>query len=210
MAGKIHFTNSIEEMEQYVDKSQIVAEMGGDNPYHYEYIEPKEDENARLSDTETREKLEEERAGMIKEYERLTLNWISGTGDKDLPAQRTEIANKLRAEYWALDPYIRARSIYDRLKVLQPGGKVDWTQAVKPADRATTAANGNASSVAAGVESKVTDAAAGVGEGKSEGLKADGPQAATVAAGVEDKVADQAATTEAAPNGAVKETAEAA
>jgi CRAL/TRIO domain len=44
----------------------------------------------------------------------------------DLAAQRDRLATALTADYWALDPYVRARSLYDRLGVIGPGGVVDF------------------------------------------------------------------------------------
>ena len=65
------------------------------------------------------------------EYEKTLLEWFSvassATGDgADTPmitsqaeadrirGKRDEVAEKLRSNYWQLDPYIRARSVYDK------------------------------------------------------------------------------------------------
>jgi hypothetical protein len=36
------------------------------------------------------------------------------------------LIEKLREQYWVLDPYIRARSLYDRLNIIQGGGKIEF------------------------------------------------------------------------------------
>ena len=134
VASKIHFTNNVKDLEPWVDRSQIPQEMGGDSPYEYHYIEPREGENDLMKDTATRRKLEVERAVLGAEFERLTVQWIKGD---NVNAQRQQLAAKLKEQYWKLDPYIRARTLYDRLGVLGPGGKVDWSNSTRPAPNFT-------------------------------------------------------------------------
>lgn len=69
------------------------------------------------------------REGLYKEYEEATLQWIQNPqGDKaaEIKARRESIATKLRDDYWNVDPYVRSRSYYDRIGVLQPGGRINW------------------------------------------------------------------------------------
>jgi len=65
-----------------------------------------------MKDTATRDKILEERAVMVEKFENATKAWISGDDEK--AAERNAIAEELNANYWKLDPYIRARTLYDR------------------------------------------------------------------------------------------------
>jgi hypothetical protein len=61
------------------------------------------------------------------EYEKKTFDWIAGRGDSDsIKKERDLLAQKLHDNYWQLDPYIRARTIYDRTGMIQRGGKINF------------------------------------------------------------------------------------
>ncbi len=73
----------------------------------------------------TRDKLLAARELLYKEYEDATLQWMQnheGEQGQAIKVRRNEIAGRLREDYWKVDPYIRARSLYDRARVLGPGG----------------------------------------------------------------------------------------
>ena len=217
VAAKVHFTNSVEELENFVDKSNIVKEMGGDDPYEYGYVEPEEGENKRLEDAETRKRLEADRVKIGKEFEKLTAEWMATTdsaASAELLSQRNEVAARLKKGYWELDPYQRARSLYDRIGVLSQDGKVDWSvvvgqksakgkaAAAKDGDEEDSgdedfqdAAEDGAARVAAGVEEKVSEKAAAANGLSTETNTATATEggASTVGAGVEEEVADKAA-----------------
>lgn len=127
MASKVHFTNNNEEMEAYVPRLQIISELGGAEDWNYQYIEPVPGENDTMKDTATRDKLLLAREEIVKEYEKATLEWIHGMGDvQAVKKSRNDIAGRLKADYWGLDPYIRARSYYDRVGMINPGGRVQF------------------------------------------------------------------------------------
>jgi hypothetical protein len=127
VASKVHFTNNVEEMEVYVPKPQIIHELGGAEDWTYQYVEPVPGENDTMKDTETRDKLLLAREEIVKEYEKATLEWIQGTGNLNaVKKSRNEIASKLKVDYWGLDPYVRARSYYDRVGMINPGGKIQF------------------------------------------------------------------------------------
>ena len=203
VAAKVHFTNSLTELESYVDKSSIVKELGGDNPYEYEFIEPVEGENKKLEDTAKREELEAARAELVAKYEELTAEWIAGSSPDALAAvqsKRSEVAQQLKESYWELDPYVRARTFYDRVGVLAPDGKVDWSKVVGRKSASLAGADVSKASKSTSV--------AGSGDGAFETPKEEVTEkvalngtASTAAAGVEDKLADKAALPNAAPPG---------
>jgi hypothetical protein len=126
----VHFTNNAKEMEAFIPMKHIPKDLEGDEDWTYQYVEPVEGENAKLADTETRDRLLAARAALYQEYEQATMEWIQsgGEGEKgaEIKARRNAIAGRLRDDYWNVDPYLRARSYYDRIGVLLPGGKLDW------------------------------------------------------------------------------------
>ncbi|KAM0140012.1 hypothetical protein ACHAO1_002549 [Botrytis cinerea] len=127
VASKVQFTNNVEEMSEFVPRSQILAELGGDEDWEYKFVEPVPGENDLLKDTATRDKLLKERENIVDAYEKATLEWINSEGKTpEIKTRRTELAKELRDDYWKLDPYIRAKSLYDRTGVINPGGKLDF------------------------------------------------------------------------------------
>jgi hypothetical protein len=109
-----------------------MKELEGDENWEYAYSEVKEGENAKMEDTETRDKLIAERQTLAKEIQDVTIEWICASQKKDTDAvnaakdKRHSLIDKLREQYWVLDPYIRARSLYDRLDIIKGGGKIEF------------------------------------------------------------------------------------
>ncbi|CZT00853.1 related to CSR1-phosphatidylinositol transfer protein [Rhynchosporium agropyri] len=127
VASKVQFTNTKSEMEAFVPASQIIKELDGSEDWSYAYIEPVPGENDLMKDTTTRDKLLQSREALVSEYENATLDWINGSGDvAAVKTKRHGLANGLRGDYWKLDPYVRARSIYDRVGLIQQGGKLQF------------------------------------------------------------------------------------
>ena len=136
VASKIHFTRSVADLEKFIPKSRIVKELEGDEDFEYKYVEPVPGENDLMKDTATRDKIQEERNRMVERFEQLTKRWVTGN---DVSAERDDVAKELNANYWKLDPYIRARTLYDRIGAIgERGGfvyskteetKVEKTQA---------------------------------------------------------------------------------
>ncbi|CAK7230328.1 phosphatidylinositol transfer protein csr1 [Sporothrix bragantina] len=145
VAGKVHFTNNVSDLEEFISRDQIIKELDGDEDWEYRYVEPEAGENDKIKDTAAREKLLADREHLYRAFEEATASWIvNGDGEqaKVLRAKREDIAKQLRDQYWTLDPYIRARSLYDRTGMLCPGGKVDFYAKIKKDE--TTQTNGNA------------------------------------------------------------------
>lgn len=129
VASKVNFTNSVTDMEDFIARNHIIKELGGDDDWAYQYLEPVAGENSRMTDTETREKLLAERQKLVDKYEQATLDWIENTNAStvsDVKNKRNLLANELRDDYWRLDPYLRARTVYDRMGMLQEGGKLQF------------------------------------------------------------------------------------
>lgn len=127
VASKVHFTKNVEELETFIERSHIIKELGGDDPWEYKYLEPQPGENELMSDDGTKQRLLDERAGIVKDFESATQQWVQDPQAHDSSKQRrNELAERLRSGYWQLDPYIRARSLYDRKGLIKKGGKIPF------------------------------------------------------------------------------------
>jgi hypothetical protein len=130
VAGKVHFTKSLDDLLPFVPKENIPKEMGGDEDFEYHYIEPQPDENKMMEDTAARDEIVDERKRIVKDYEAVTTEWLLHDRTKesekpvleDIKTRRQNLTEQLRANYWRLDPYVRARSYLDRERVIRPGG----------------------------------------------------------------------------------------
>ncbi|USW58988.1 Putative CRAL-TRIO lipid binding domain, CRAL/TRIO domain, CRAL/TRIO domain superfamily [Septoria linicola] len=136
VASKVHFASNVNDLEQFIPRSQIMKDLGGDEDWTYSYPEPQADEDAQMKDTATRDKILAERKELVNSYEQETAKWMHG---EDKGEGRTRLAQRLAENYWKLDPYVRARSMYDRSNVIQPGGKLDFY----PKSATPAAAGGN-------------------------------------------------------------------
>lgn len=127
VAGKVHFTKNVEELAEFVERSHIIKELGGDDPWTYQYVEPIAGENQLLSDGVTRQRLLDERAAVVKDYESTTQQWIHDPNSTvTLQQKRSELTMRLRTGYWELDPYLRARTLYDRTGIIREGGQIQY------------------------------------------------------------------------------------
>lgn len=125
----MHFTNNVKEVEEYIDLKRIPKELDGEEDWEYKYVEPSPGENDRMKDTDTRDRMLAEREQQYRDFEEATIRWIQkpdGDEAAKVKAEREAVASKLSTGYWTLDPYVRARSLYDRTGVLTDGGKVDF------------------------------------------------------------------------------------
>lgn len=128
IVSKIQFTKSVSDLENYIPRERIFKELGGPENWEYKYIEPEQSENKRMDDSTTREALEDERHGIVKELLTTTSSWITASATKDneqlktSKARRAELAEQLSANYWKLDPYVRARNCLDRAGIIPDVG----------------------------------------------------------------------------------------
>ncbi|KAI2602671.1 CRAL/TRIO domain-containing protein [Hypoxylon sp. NC1633] len=149
VASKVHFTNTLKDLEEFIATEKIPNDLEGRSGYAYQYVESVLGENAKMKDIETREKLLQERETLYEEYESKTIEWIGeadATKRAALHSERDTVAKKLRDQYWRLDPYLRSRSLYDRIGVIKPDGKLDYY----PSKTAVAATNGNTAALAVG------------------------------------------------------------
>jgi len=135
VASKVHFCSDDKELAAYIPKARIMRELGGDEDWKYEYVEPVEGEDAQMADRATRERIEGERKGLVEGYESQTMAWARGEADA-----RAELKARLRENYWRLDPYVRARGLCDRIGMLGPGEKLDFYPSKDKVQRAAARA----------------------------------------------------------------------
>ncbi len=126
VAAKVHFLSGAKGLEQLIPREHIIKELGGDEDWEYDYVEPKLHENDKLPDTETQNAIFEVRKKLGDDLFSLTLEWIAYPQTDSLNSRRNEVIKKLRDNYWTLDPYVRARTILDRTGVIKGGGTVDF------------------------------------------------------------------------------------
>ncbi|RAL03788.1 CRAL-TRIO domain-containing protein [Aspergillus ibericus CBS 121593] len=132
VASKIQFTKNVQDLEKFIPRDRIMKELDGDEDWAYQYVEPQPDENKLQEDTAKRDEMVAERQQLAQELQDVTIEWISSTKKKDestvkaVIEKRKDLVDRLRAQYWELDPYARATSLYDRLDVIQGGGKIEF------------------------------------------------------------------------------------
>jgi hypothetical protein len=90
-----------------------------------------------MADEATRTKLQAERNAIVARYETAVQEWVR-EGPKpeslaDRRRARDEVAEELRANYWVLDPYVRARTLYDRMGMIRPAGELAFYSKEAPA-----------------------------------------------------------------------------
>lgn len=132
VAAKIQFTKNVENLEEFIPRNHIPKDLGGDEDFTYEYIEPEPNENAQMEDTKKRDELLAERDNIIINFHNATLSWISAAAKNDtdkctaMKKQRGELVGQLSDAYWKLDPFLRARCLYDRQGMIKPNGEIDF------------------------------------------------------------------------------------
>ena len=152
VAGKVNFVKNVDELEKFVPKNQIPKELGGDEDWVYKYPEPVPGENDTMKDEATRSAIEADRTQIVSRYESTVLEWIkAGPSSGNIEERRKErdtVAEELRQNYWKLDPYVRARTLYDRMGVINPGGQLAFYPKATSATAAPAAAPGTVSTSA--------------------------------------------------------------
>jgi hypothetical protein len=123
VAAKIRFANTQQELSEIIPKSEIIKELGGPRDWEYTYKEPVPGENELQKDTATRDKLLAARSKIVDSFVASTQQWIAqGQQDKVVAAERQKLAKALEEDYWKLDPYVRAKTHYDRVGYIEADG----------------------------------------------------------------------------------------
>ncbi len=129
-ASRVKFTRGKKGLQRHIAPEHIMKEYGGDEDWKYEYEEPTETENLHMQDAITRDRIIAERRILAMRFEELTNEWImtaqGSDQEKSTRAKRDAAAEELIANFWQLDPYVRARSLYERQGCFRGAEGVDW------------------------------------------------------------------------------------
>lgn len=143
VAGKVSFVKNVDELEKFVPRNQIPKELGGDEAWEYKYPEPVPGENDAMKDDATRQAVQADRSQIVDRYEAAVLAWVregaQGKSADERRRERDEVAEQLRQNYWKLDPYVRARTLYDRTGVVGQAGQLAFYPTAAPGRVATSA-----------------------------------------------------------------------
>ncbi|KAE8381840.1 CRAL-TRIO domain-containing protein [Aspergillus bertholletiae] len=132
IVSKVDFTYTTADLEKHIAPEHLVKELGGKDPYEYQFIEPVDGENERMADTVTRDALLSERENIGEELLQATADWIElakGDDAAKLAAakeRRNSTIEHMRLNYWKLDPYVRGRGHLDRAGVIGEGGNISF------------------------------------------------------------------------------------
>ena len=140
VASKVHFASNVDELQEWIPRGQIMKELGGEEEFTYTYVEPVEGEDREMEDTASRDKILAERTELVKSYESETIQWVHGD---DAGEGRNRLAERLAENYWRLDPFIRATSLYDRTGVIGKEGRLDFYPSAPGAAASTSASGGD-------------------------------------------------------------------
>ncbi|KAM3558716.1 hypothetical protein MY1884_003859 [Beauveria asiatica] len=130
ISDKVKFTKSRRDLFKYIEPGQVLKEHGGLDDFRYEYEEPMMDENFKMQNTITRNYLLLERQMLVERFEDVTKEWVMNAQGTDRAAEvssrRNQVCAELTANFWELDPYVRARSLYDRRGCLSGTGNLQY------------------------------------------------------------------------------------
>lgn len=149
---KVHFTKTVADLNRFVSRDNLPADLSGSDAqasYGYRYIEPDALDKTETLSTElycpTRDFLQGQRARLAEELLDATRLWLQTGARHDRVGlaiqqdRRRDVIEKLRVNYWRLDPFVRARTQLDREGVIVGDGvgSIDffpWSSSSKKMD----------------------------------------------------------------------------
>ncbi|KAF9282149.1 hypothetical protein BGZ68_006184 [Mortierella alpina] len=136
VASKIKFTYKNQELLDLIPAEHLPDSFTGAglDKYTYQYLPPVAGENDAMKDEATKAVLTAEWNALSAKYDSKTKEWVGLAEGKDaeVTKEREQIAKELHAQYYKMEPYIRARNQFHRKNaagqsVLQPDGTAIWT-----------------------------------------------------------------------------------
>ncbi|CUM66787.1 uncharacterized protein PRCAT00004469001 [Priceomyces carsonii] len=118
VASKIHFTNSCNDLESFIDRQFIPKELGGDDTFVMKYKNPTTEDSFEKPRGEEYRKLLKQRTFLILSYFQATINWLESKTIQEsdqLLEIRIKLGIKLASNYVKIDPFIRKRGIFERI-----------------------------------------------------------------------------------------------
>ncbi|SPO31602.1 related to CSR1 - phosphatidylinositol transfer protein [Ustilago trichophora] len=127
---KIKFSSKAQDLAELVPASKIRKGMGGTMDWDWDYIEPQAGENDIMKDSKSRAKIEAEMKELTDEFEKYTQEWFENTRtddeNPDLTHRREVLAKQIRLKNYQLQPFVRAKNIYQRAGIMTMDGTVTW------------------------------------------------------------------------------------
>ncbi|KAJ2238304.1 phosphatidylinositol transfer protein csr1 [Coemansia sp. RSA 1722] len=115
IAKRTVIAKNVDQLQTFLDKDQIMADMGGELPYNYKYVYPTKKENSKMFDTEGRMRAETELKTTVDAFFAATKQWVASPDAASyLDPARVQAAAAFHAAALELDPYIRARFMTER------------------------------------------------------------------------------------------------
>ncbi|KAI5305436.1 hypothetical protein KEM56_004442 [Ascosphaera pollenicola] len=153
VASKVHFTKTDADLLEFIPPNSLLKDYGGEQTNEYRYTPVVEGENKMMEDKEAVQALTDKRLKLCQQFQDLTKKWIEinkteKRKDENLVKERHELGDTIVSAYWDLDPYVRARSVYDRLHMIKRPDE-------QPAITNGKATNGTTSGVTEGFAEKI-------------------------------------------------------
>ena len=122
---KIHFTNSIKDLEKFIPVENIPARLGGKDDFTPKYIVGTHEDSDKKQKDSRYDTLIKERGETFMMFVEATIKWI----DAKTPEQSKQyLEHKIKLgilsaqNYIQLDPYLRSRGVFDRNGAIGPIG----------------------------------------------------------------------------------------
>lgn len=125
IAKKIHFTNSVEDLNFFVDMENIPSRLGGKDDFVPKYIEPTHESSDKRPKNSSYEILIKERDEIRMMFIESSIRWIESKTPEE---SNKYLERKIRLgllsaqNYIELDPFLRSRGIFDRTGAIGPIG----------------------------------------------------------------------------------------
>ncbi|RGB43364.1 CRAL-TRIO domain-containing protein [Rhizophagus diaphanus] len=126
VASKIQFTKTDQDLKNFIPHEHIIEELGGGDKWKYEYIPPTEEDNYKMKDEIKKKELMEIRTKLEHDFENINKKWIEDPDDEHIINERNQLKVRLRKAQLDLDPYIRPKTYYHRVGILDYERNVNW------------------------------------------------------------------------------------
>ncbi|KAJ2743154.1 phosphatidylinositol transfer protein csr1 [Coemansia sp. BCRC 34301] len=115
IAKRTFIAKDIEQLSAFVERSQVMIDMGGELKFSYSFGRPTKEDNAPMFDVEGRQQAEDELKESVATFEKETRAWVSGGDASSYCAEsRVQAAAGFGNAALKLDPFIRARFTSER------------------------------------------------------------------------------------------------
>ncbi|KAJ2361067.1 phosphatidylinositol transfer protein csr1 [Coemansia sp. RSA 2607] len=115
VAKRTVVAKDINELQVFMDKSEILTDMGGSLEHKYKYVYPTKEENIKMFDTEERLRAEIELKTAADAFFQTTKDWIAKPSIEGYADEaRVRAAATFNTAALRLDPFIRARFLEER------------------------------------------------------------------------------------------------